>query len=73
MTTVPTDLDRRFREAAAAAGLLDVAYDLADSPIGELLVATGERGLCRIAFDPDGELDRLERAFGRRILRGSTR
>jgi methylated-DNA-[protein]-cysteine S-methyltransferase len=69
MTTVPTTLDRRFREAAAAAGLLDVAYDLTDSPIGTLLVAASDRGLCRISFEPDGELDRLERAFGRRILR----
>jgi methylated-DNA-[protein]-cysteine S-methyltransferase len=66
---VPTDLDGRFREAAAAAGLLDVAYDLADSPVGALLVAASERGLCRISFEPEGELDRLERAFGRRILR----
>jgi methylated-DNA-[protein]-cysteine S-methyltransferase len=69
MTTVPTDLDRRFREAAAEAGLLDVAYDLTDSPVGHLLVASGQRGLCRISFDPDEELDRLERTFGRRILR----
>jgi methylated-DNA-[protein]-cysteine S-methyltransferase len=69
MTTVPPELDRRFREAAAAAELLDVAYDLTDSPLGELLVAASERGLCRISFSPEGELDRLERAFGRRILR----
>ena len=48
MTSVPQDLDTRFRELAAAAGLLDVAYDLADSPVGELLVATTDRGLCRI-------------------------
>ena len=51
MTVSPT-LDKRFREAAAAAGLLDVAYDLAETPIGTLLVATTERGLCRISFDP---------------------
>ena len=37
MTVSPT-LDARFREAAAAAGLLDVAYDLAETPIGTLLV-----------------------------------
>ena len=54
MTVSPT-LDARFREAAAAAGLLDVAYDLADTPIGTLLVATTDRGLCRISYDPQPE------------------
>ena len=37
--TVPTELDERFRAAAAAEGLLDVAYDLVDTPLGALLVA----------------------------------
>ena len=65
----PVNLDRRFREAAAAAGLLDVAYDLADSPVGELLVAVTDRGLCRISFSPEIALDGLALAFGRRVLR----
>jgi methylated-DNA-[protein]-cysteine S-methyltransferase len=52
MTTLPDDLDTRFRAAAASEGLLDVAYDVTDSPIGPLLVAATERGLCRISFDP---------------------
>ena len=71
MTTVPDELDRRFRDAAASAGLLDVAYDYTDSPVGRLLVATSERGLCRISFDPEPEreLDALARAFGARVLR----
>ncbi|HEU4448391.1 MAG TPA: methylated-DNA--[protein]-cysteine S-methyltransferase [Gaiellaceae bacterium] len=71
MTSVPHDLDRRFRDAAAATGLLDVAYDLADSPIGPLLLATSSRGVCRIAFDPEPEreLEALARSFGARILR----
>ncbi|MGH3020970.1 MAG: methylated-DNA--[protein]-cysteine S-methyltransferase, partial [Gaiellaceae bacterium] len=66
MTAVPDHLDSRFREAASEAGLLDVAYDLADSPVGLLLVAASARGLCRISFDPepDRELDALARAFG---------
>jgi methylated-DNA-[protein]-cysteine S-methyltransferase len=72
MTLTP-ELDRRFRESAAAAGLLDVAYDLTDSPIGELLVAATERGLCTIAFDPDGGPDRLAETFGRRVLRVPSR
>ena len=71
MTTVPDRLDRRFRDAAALAGLLDVAYDFADSPVGTLLVAANARGLCRISFDPEPEreLETLARAFGARVLR----
>ncbi len=69
--TVPTALDDRFRTAAAEEGLLDVAYDVADSPIGPLLVAATDRGLCRISFspDPEEELDALARTFGNRVLR----
>lgn len=67
--TVPTDLDRRFRDAAERAGLVDVAYDLTDSPVGELLLAVSDRGLCRIAFRPDAALDRLAGDFSVRVLR----
>jgi methylated-DNA-[protein]-cysteine S-methyltransferase len=67
--TVSEDLDNRFREAAAAAGLIDAAFDLADTPIGTLLVATTDRGLCQISFDPDRGLDELSEAAGRRVLR----
>ena len=68
---VSDDLDRRFRERAAAEGLLDVAYDLVDTPLGDLLVAVTDRGLCRIEFDPEPErdLEPLARRFGLRILR----
>jgi methylated-DNA-[protein]-cysteine S-methyltransferase len=66
---VPTELDRRFREAAQHEGLVDVAYDLADSPVGDLLVAVTERGLCRIAYRPDDALDELSADFGARVLR----
>ena len=71
--TVPAKTDRRFREAAAAAGLLDAAYDLTDSPIGELLVATTDRGVCCISFTPDETLHTLARAHGSRVLRVSRR
>jgi methylated-DNA-[protein]-cysteine S-methyltransferase len=67
--TVPTDLDRRFRDVADREGLLDVAYDLTDSPVGELLVAVTDRGLCRIAYRPDDALGELVDDFGARILR----
>ena len=67
--TVPTDLDRRFRDAADREGLVDVAYDLTDSPVGELLVAATDRGLCRIAYRPDDALEELAGDFGVRVLR----
>jgi methylated-DNA-[protein]-cysteine S-methyltransferase len=69
--TVTDDLDRRFREAAAAEGLVDVAYDVMDSPIGELLVAATEGGLCRIGFQGHHEhdLDVVAREYGARVLR----
>jgi methylated-DNA-[protein]-cysteine S-methyltransferase len=71
VTPVSSDLDRRFRDAAAVEQLLDVAYDLVDTPVGTLLVAGTERGLCRIAYDaePEREVDRLAHAFGLRVLR----
>ena len=71
MTTVPTDLDRRFRQAAGEAGLVDVSFDVADTPVGPLLLAVTERGLCRISFDPEPEreTESLARTFGVRVLR----
>jgi methylated-DNA-[protein]-cysteine S-methyltransferase len=67
------ELDRRFRDAAAQEGLLDVAYDFVDSPIGSLLVAASPRGLCRISYDADAdrEIERLAGAFGLRVLRSA--
>jgi methylated-DNA-[protein]-cysteine S-methyltransferase len=71
--TVTHELDARFRARAADERLLDVAYDFADSPVGALLVATTERGLCRISFDPEPEreLDELGRLYGLRVLRSA--
>jgi methylated-DNA-[protein]-cysteine S-methyltransferase len=73
MTAVSAELDRRFRAAAARKRLLDVAYDLVDTPIGTLLVATTERGLCRIAYDAEAEqeIEFLARRFGTRVLRST--
>lgn len=71
--TVPSDLDRRFRDAAVTMGLLDVGFDLVDSPVGPLLVAATDRGLLRISYtggrDPDEELESLARVAGHRVLR----
>jgi methylated-DNA-[protein]-cysteine S-methyltransferase len=69
--TVSPDLDRRFREAAAASGELDVRYDLLDTPVGPLLVGATDRGLCRIWFDtqPDEFAESVARTHGLRVLR----
>ncbi|TML45956.1 MAG: methylated-DNA--[protein]-cysteine S-methyltransferase [Actinobacteria bacterium] len=73
MTSVSPELDTRFRAAAAEAGLLDVAYDVVESPLGELFVGVSERGLCVISYesDPDVEIERLARGFGSRVLRSA--
>jgi methylated-DNA-[protein]-cysteine S-methyltransferase len=74
MTPVPTTLDERFRAAAAAAGLLDLAYDVLDeTPVGPLLVGVTDRGVARISFDPDPErqLEQLARLYGPRVLRST--
>ena len=69
--TVTPDLDHRFREAASALGLVDLGFDVVDSPVGELLVAASDRGLASIWFDPDpdADLERLARIAGPRVLR----
>jgi methylated-DNA-[protein]-cysteine S-methyltransferase len=67
--SVSPDLDTAFREAALAAGLVDVRYNVVDSPVGDLLLAATPRGLCRISFTVDGGDESLARAFGVRVLR----
>ncbi len=61
-----------FSDAAAAAGLLDVAYATLDSPVGPLLVASTPRGLIRIAYvdyaDQDAVLEQLATHVSPRIL-----
>jgi len=72
--TISPALDTRFRDAAAASGLLDAAFDVVtDTPIGDLLVGVTDHGVCRIHFDPDPEqeLESLARQFGRRVLRSA--
>ena len=69
--TVPTDLDRRFRDAAARSQLLDAAYDVIDSELGPLLAAVTDQGLARISFDPEPEreIEAISQLAGRRVLR----
>ncbi len=69
--TVSPALDRRFRDAASTLGLVDLGFDVLETPIGELLVAASEQGVASILFDPDldEDLDRLARTAGPRVLR----
>jgi methylated-DNA-[protein]-cysteine S-methyltransferase len=69
--TVPTDLDRRFRDAAMRSGQLDAAYDVIDSELGPLLAAVTDHWLARITYDPEPELEleRPARLAGPRVLR----
>ena len=68
--TVSPDLDRSFREAAATLGLIDVGFDVVETPIGELLLAASDRGLAAISFETDEDrVERLARIAGPRVLR----
>lgn len=48
-------LKDRLLDRAAEEGLLDVAYTTADSPFGELLLATTEKGLVRLGLPNQDE------------------
>jgi methylated-DNA-[protein]-cysteine S-methyltransferase len=63
------ELDARFRAAALAEGLVDVRYDVTESPVGELLLASTDRGLCRISYRIEGKDEELARVYGVRVLR----
>ena len=66
---VTPELDSEFRAAALREGLVDVRYDVVETPIGELLIAATDRGLARIHFGADGQEEVLARIFGSRVLR----
>jgi methylated-DNA-[protein]-cysteine S-methyltransferase len=64
-------LHDRLSVAAAADGILDVAYRVVDSPLGPLLLATTEAGLVRVAFageDHDTVLQALSDQISPRVL-----
>jgi methylated-DNA-[protein]-cysteine S-methyltransferase len=67
--SITPELDARFRAAALAEGLVDVRYDLTESPFGELFIAASERGLCRISYHPERQDEEVARLFGVRVLR----
>jgi len=69
--TISPHLDRRFREAALALELVDLGFDVVESPIGPLFVAASHQGLASISFDarPEAHLEKLARVAGPRVLR----
>jgi methylated-DNA-[protein]-cysteine S-methyltransferase len=66
---ITPELDARFRAAALAEGLVDVRYDIAESPVGELFIASTTRELCRISYTIEGADEEIARSFGVRVLR----
>ncbi|MBO0926610.1 methylated-DNA--[protein]-cysteine S-methyltransferase [Cellulomonas sp. zg-ZUI199] len=69
-------LHARLVAEAQADGLLDVTYRVVDSPVGRLLVAAGETGVLRVAFEVQGHaaaLDDLAARVGPRVLEGGAR
>jgi methylated-DNA-[protein]-cysteine S-methyltransferase len=58
--------------AASAAGLVDVAYAVHDTPVGTLLLAATSRGLVRVGYldahDAEQVLDELARRVSPRVL-----
>jgi methylated-DNA-[protein]-cysteine S-methyltransferase len=64
----PDALLPELEPAAAAAGLLDVAFATLDSPLGRLLLAATPRGLVRLAYlDDDEEQDRVLEQLAARV------
>ena len=68
---------RRLADRATTEGLVDVAYARADSPFGDLLLASTPRGLARVAFlsvaEEDEVADELAARISPRILRAPER
>ena len=76
MTTTTERAIERFQAAAAAEGLLDVAYATTDSPFGTLLLAQTPRGLVRIGLpnqDSEELLTELATKVSPRVLEAPAR
>lgn len=64
-------LHARLVAVAERDGVLDVAYRMLDTPVGELLLAATEQGLVRVAYPRDGRdavLAKLAEVISPRIL-----
>lgn len=69
-------LRRTLAGRADDEGLLDIGYDVLDSPIGPLLVAATDVGIVRIAFEGEGHEDvlaELATSIGPRVLHAPRR
>lgn len=69
-------LHARLEREADAAGLVDVAYTIIDSPVGKLLLAATRKGLVRVAYaneDHDRVLETLAQKISPRILHAPRR
>lgn len=69
-------LHARLVQAAAAEGLLDVAYRVIYTPVGPLLLAATELGLVRVAYaneDHQVVLERLAEKISPRVLEAPAR
>ncbi len=65
-----------FSIAAAADGLVDIAYRVVDSPVGPLLLAGTELGLVRVAFSREGHdtvLEALAATISPRVIAAPAR
>jgi methylated-DNA-[protein]-cysteine S-methyltransferase len=77
--SAPEHLDRlrtRLAAAAQADGVLDVAYRTVDSPVGELLIASTDSGLVRVAYaveNHDSVLQALADRISPRVLNAPAR
>lgn len=69
-------LHDRLVARAQCDGLLDVAYRVIDTPVGRVLVAVGEAGVLRVAFEVQGHdtaLSDLAARVSPRVLEGGAR
>jgi methylated-DNA-[protein]-cysteine S-methyltransferase len=65
---------RKLSERAAAAGLVDVAFERHDSPLGSILLGATAKGLVRVGLPAEGEdavLEELAERISPRVLRAS--
>ena len=72
--TLPHELLERLADAAVDERLADALYTIVPTPIGELTVAQGPRGVCRVGFEGEGYdavLAEVADVMGPRLLRSA--
>ena len=65
------EMAERLADAALEEGIADALYATVKSPIGTLLIAQTDKGLCRVAFQDEAEdevLYEIARGVGPRLL-----